>query len=727
MVDRKLAFCGKWLLAGVVACSVLLQVAWAQADDAGNGGNTPGKVNVPLTGTAMIQRIDSLKVTPSIFDTGLIEIGDNKMTTVTIAHTGAVGSDAIVINAATLFGKNAGEYSTDFNGFVTLHSGDTINVDVLFAPSIPGTKSAGLRLAIEGATSPYVLLFNGRTRYPLTSDLGTSDQTLDFGQINEGKTSTRNFILSNQGDAEAPVINVSAVQLSGDQPEAFTVNFTPVQLAPGQQADISVAMSAANEGFKSAEISVIHDGFNPAVEMRFEGNVVTPTAVPVNFSNSLLENVNITRPTSLQFGPDGKLYVAEHYGLINVFAVTRNGKNNYTANKLETINLIKNVPNHNDDGALNPGQNTRQLTAIYVAGSAVQPVIYAASSDPRMGGGPADGVTPNDKNLDTNSGILHKLTKTSGGWVKQDLVRGLPRSEENHAPNGLVLTGNKVMLLTGGHTNQGAPSFNFVRLPEYALSGALLEIDLNAIGNGTYDLPTLDDEDRAGVADANDPFGGNNGKNQAKLVQNGPVKIYATGFRNAYDLVLTEAGKFYTFDNGSNSQWGGVPPANCSNQIVDGGGTFPDGLHLLPQGYYAGHPNPTRGNKANTFNASNPQSPVEGPADPAQCTFKKPGQGDGALTTIAESTNGIDEYTASNFGGAMQGDLLTVSWLQKLWRLQLNGSGNQVTSKSVLATTAAGGTPLDLTAQGDADVFPGTIWVADISKSNITVYEPADY
>lgn len=724
MVDLKPARSGRWLLAGVVACSVLLQTAWAQDAGAANNGNTPGKIKVPLTGTAMIQRIDSLAVTPSTFDTGLIEIGDSRTTAVTIAHTGTVGADSIVINAATIFGKNANEYSTGFNGFITLHSGDTIDVDVLFTPMIPGSKSAGLRLDIEGATSPYILLFNGRSRYPLTSDLGTSDQMVEFGQINEGKTATRNFELTNQGDAEAPVINISAVQLSGDQPGAFNVDFTPVQLAPGEQADVTVIMTSPDAGFKSAEIEVVHDGFNPALEMRFEGNVVKPAAVPVNFSNSILKNVIIDRPTSLQFGPDGKLYVAEHYGLIHVFSVVRNGKNNYTANKLETINLIKSVPNHNDDGSLNPAENKRQLTAIYVTGTAAQPVIYAASSDPRMGGGPS---ATNDKNVDTNSGILHKLTKTGGTWVKQDLVRGLPRSEENHAPNGLLLTGNKLMLLTGGHTNQGAPSHNFVQLPEYALSGALLEIDLAAIGSSTHDLPTLDDEDRPGVNDANDPFGGNNGKNQAKLVQNGPVKIYSTGFRNAYDLVLTEAGKLYTFDNGSNSGWGGTPPAGCSNQIVNAGQTNPDSLHLLSQGYYAGHPNPTRGNKANTFNTSNPQTPVEGPADPAQCTFKNSGSGSGALTTIAESTNGLDEYTASNFGGAMQGDLLTVSWLQKLWRLQLNGAGNQVTSKSVLATTTAGGTPLDLTAQGDTDVFPGTIWLADLSKSSITVYEPADF
>ena len=76
----------------------------------------------------------------------------------------------------------------------------------------------------------------------------------------------------------------------------------------------------------------------------------------------------------------------------------------------------------------------------------------------------------------------------------------------------------------------GLPSNNFAGIPEYALSAAIVAINLNQIGNNTYDLPTLDDEDRPGTTDNNDPFGGNNGKNMAILEANGPVSIYAPVF-----------------------------------------------------------------------------------------------------------------------------------------------------------------------------------------------------
>jgi len=461
------------VMLAIVLLASLLQPANAQDDDTPDASAAPGKIVVPLSGTAIVTRVGDLVVTPATLDTGLVEIGENMSQRVTVNHTGSDDADPVVITGATLFGKSASEYHSDFVGQVTLLPGDSIDIDVLFTPTVPGTKSAGLRMDINGATAPYIVLFNGWSRFPLTSELASSDDVFDLGQVVEGGTKTKTFTLINQGEEEAPVINISALQLSGDQAEDFTTDFAPVQLAPGEQADVKVTLSATFEGFKSANVEILHDGFNPTVEMLVQGEVVKPAAIPVNFGKSTLKNATLAKGTSLQFGPDDLLYASEVSGAIHVFEVTRSGKNNYTADKLETINLVKNVTNHNDDGSVNNGQKNRQITGIHVVGTATNPVIYVASSDPRIGAGPSG----TDKNLDTNSGILHKLTKNGGSWSKQDLVRGLPRSEENHGPNGLWLDGDKLLLLSGGHTNQGVPSKNFALTPEYALSAWMMKTE----------------------------------------------------------------------------------------------------------------------------------------------------------------------------------------------------------------------------------------------------------
>ena len=233
---------------------------------------------------------------------------------------------------------------------------------------------------------------------------------------------------------------------------------------------------------------------------------------------------------------------------------------------------MKQVLNHQDfDGSIYTGAVSRQVTGILVTGTAAQPILYVTSSDYRIGGGGGG----SDLDLDTNSGSLHRLTRTNTGWTRLDLVRGLPRSEENHASNGMALDGSTLYLAQGGHTNAGAPSNNFAFTTEYAYSAAILTIDLAAIDAMTtktwgedgskykYDLPTLDDPTRPNTGpnggDLGDPFGGNDGLNQAKLTAGSPVQIYAPGFRNLYDVVLTEDGKLYGWDNGPNGGWGGQP------------------------------------------------------------------------------------------------------------------------------------------------------------------------
>ena len=717
MTAKFLDRCGRALFAAALMVAINFAPAVAQEvseetpDTEVKSGS--GQISVPLSGRGLIARNSNLGVTPNTLEMDLVEIGDSQSGTLTITHVGAADAAAVDIQEAVLFGQNANEFMADFNGFQTLNPGDSIDVTVTLTPLTAGEKAAGMRLEIAGATSPYVLLFGGQARFPLTSDLSTSDGSVDFGQVIQDDATNDSFILRNEGESTAPIINVTAISLSGINADAFDIDFAPTTLLPGEEIEVDVSLDTSTIGFKSATAEVFHDGNNGAFEIAFEGTVNEPAAVPVNFSvSSLNSSIAFDNPTTLQFGPDGKLYVGVMDGWIHILDVTRNGANNYSANLDTTIELIRNVQNHNDDGTLNSTKQ-RLLTGIHVAGTAANPVIYAASSDWRQAAGPSG----NDSNLDTNSGILHKLTKNGNTWTKQDLVRGLPRSEENHVSNGLLLLNDKIYLNVGGHTNEGLPSNNFAELPEYALSAAVLEIDLNMIGNTTYDLPTLD-----GPADQFDPFGGHDGLNQAKLVENGPVKIFATGFRNAYDIVHTEDNRFYIWDNGPNTGWGGQPGNNCLNLIDNGGNKSQDGLHLVTQGYYAGHPNPTRGNKANTFGG---QSPIEGPANPEECVYLAPGTASGALTLKNSSTNGLDEYTASNFGGAMRNDLIAISFNGDVTRVELNEAGNQVTSQSTLEDV--GQSPLDVTTQGDAQTFPGTIWVADLFGDEVYVLEPADY
>lgn len=499
----------------------------------------------------------------------------------------------------------------------------------------------------------------------------------------------------------------------------------------------------------------------------------------VAFKQTQLAGLTIANPTSLQIGPDNRLYAAQDNGVIVAASVAVDASGTYTVTSKETINLVRFIPNHNDDGTYNPTLATRQVTGILVAGTADNPVIYVSSSDPRIGGGANNG----DTGLDTNSGTLSRLTKDgSGNWIKVDLVYGLPRSEENHAVNGMQINpaNGHLLLSVGGGTNAGAPSQEFGYLSEYAYAASVVDIDLAAIDampskvyrgqTYKYVLPTVDDPTRTAPGDvvaAGQPevFGGNNGLNQARLTPDSPVQLYATGFRNLYDIVVNDKGQLYGIDNGGNPTWGGpplyvqadgtlgtTPTPNVTNQVDDGSGSVNKApLHLIEAGYYGGHPNPILANPTGAGLYKPDGTPVPLPADwppvpqgmsqPVAGYYLPPGGNRaeelpqdlqtplylrGELAALSGSVNGIDDYQGSAFDGQMKGDLIAASLNDdSIYRIDLAADGKSV--QSITNLTPGGvlgnGAALDVHAAPETSPFAGTIWVASYG-GGITILVP---
>lgn len=555
----------------------------------------------------------------------------------------------------------------------------------------------------------------------------SSPQSLDFGDVQDGTSLNTTIRVANRGTGGNPSISLTSATITGPDAARFSTSFSPSSLAVNTATSFTVTYSPDSKSFHEASLVLANGGAagSITIPLRGYGQAANPVAFNLlSLKNSSGGAFSLDHPTSLQWGPDGRLYVAQQNGHIKVLTVIYTGTE-YRVQATETISLIRDIPNHHEvTGAYLPGVVGRILLGILVKGTDEDPVIYATSSDARVATCGEAEPECQDGWPDSNSGVVSRIAKNHlDVWVREDLVRGLPRARYEHTLGGLQLdeSTDTLYVTVGGHTNKGGPSASLNNLPEFAYSGSVIAIDLNGLGTLPYDLPTLNDDSRAGNPDSGDPFGSNSGKNQAVVDETFPVQLYATGFRNPYDLLLKD-GKIYLSDNGPNHDYGNVP-ITCANGTTTGGTRHVDQLHVLDgAGFYGGHPNPARANASIAWNSPN-TAPIDF-ARPGECNYLKPGD-DGAITFFASSTNGIAEYTASSFDGAMEGDVLLVTlngFRPGLVRVRLNGDGDEVVAHEVIFENLSA-MPLDLTVVPDGESFAGTVWVADY-LGDILILEP---
>ncbi len=351
----------------------------------------------------------------------------------------------------------------------------------------------------------------------------------------------------------------------------------------------------------------------------------------------------IGSPTSLAFGPDGRLYVASQ-------------------TEIEALSL-------------NPV--TGQVLAVEQVASDLEGVLGLAFDSTA----PASPVTVYASRQDPNAtpGFQGTVSTFTGpGWQRQDVITGLPTSApfSNHMTNGLAFDGQgRLFIAQGSSTDAGItdPPGSQSYWPETPLSAAIVVADVHTPGfdgNVTHSP--------AGPPDAED----------VDLVS-GDVAVYAFGVRNPYDFVLHSNGLIYATDNGA---MGEAVSASCTTS--GGPSSVADELNLIEQGRYYGHPNRNRGR-------SDPRQCIYHPPEEGS------GPGfTGPIAVLPDhcSCDGIVEYTAGAFAGVMPGDLIYGGLTGgNVWHARLSADGRAVVATSVLASNFD--QPLDVTVGPDGTIY----------------------
>ncbi len=396
-----------------------------------------------------------------------------------------------------------------------------------------------------------------------------------------------------------------------------------------------------------------------------------PVPVAFNVTNVAM----LAAPTQGAWGPDGRFYVASVMGTITAFSFD----DEYNVTNTQVISTLEALPNKNILGITFNPREAAGPPRVYVAHS----FLYA------NGGGCFSGTSE-------YSGAISALTGPAFDTL-ETLIDGLPVSNHDHGVNGLQFDqeGN-LYIAIGGNSNAGITNCNMGGLPESPLAAAILKAELSKPGfNGHVRYI----ETATGVTNMDQVFG-----DRVDVAPGVDVRVYASGLRNPYDLLLTTDGLLFSTDNGPNAGFGGasLSPTTAGPDPEQG-----DTLNLIVEGNYYGHPNRNRGRYDARQNVY---------YDNAQPSI--PGVFSQGLATFSPSVNGIDEYRAQTFNGAMRGELLLQKWNGTTFRTRLSSNRLSVVSAVPLPASL---NVLDVVASPG-----GAILGVDYTGNQLVVARPSD-
>lgn len=538
-----------------------------------------------------------------------------------------------------------------------------------------------------------VAVTDGKLTVDAQGGTNTKINYLEFVEVPTGRT----ILSSDPADGATNVLLTTSVTLSLSHPADFaTIGPTTVKLFNSAGSQIPGNYNSDGAGalvsFTPSErlssgatyriettrglLDTTGTYFDPFVATFTTGSSALPAA-PVDFEKAPFDTLNA--PSVLTLGPDGKLYGATAVGQVLRWTLNPDGTPAGPPESFDRLTYQRTVLGLRFDPS-----STADNLVLWVSHSFL-----------------GDQDVPN---------FLGTVSVWSGPNLEnaRDVITGLPRSTRDHMNNGIDFGPDGRLYIAQGSLNgYGAPDSYWGNRAETPLSAAILVADVNG-------------DTRFGAeVNVNTDLGYN------PSAAGAPVTVYASGTRNPYDLVWHSNGSLYAPVNES-----------ASGNAPEGPGGVPAALTNLPAGNdffaqvkagrYYGHPNPSRGEYV--LNGGNPTSspdpfevPQYGVGQAPDPRWDKPALDLG----LHRSPNGVVEYQAETFGGALKGRLLVANF----------GNGDDVTSigvdssgtpTSVEQLASGFYNPLDVTA----DPVSGIVWVAEFGAQptgeggKITVLRP---
>jgi len=274
----------------------------------GSNGATPAVVNLSATAVAAAPGIS---LTPSGAIFGSVAMGSTNSQTIQIGNP---GTSVLTITQANVTGS--GFSTTGLALPLSINPGLSSTFNVQYQPLAAGAASGSITIVSNAATSPSLVALSG-TGVAATQILSLSTNTVSFGNVDTGATSTRAVTVTNTGNSNVLISKIAAsgavYSLSGAS--------APVTLTPSQKLTFDVIFSPTITGAVSGSATITSNasGSPAAISLSGSGVVPVPHSVSLSWteSSSVVTGYNVYRSTT-----SGTGYTKVNGGLVSVVSYT---------------------------------------------------------------------------------------------------------------------------------------------------------------------------------------------------------------------------------------------------------------------------------------------------------------------------------------------------------------------------------------------------------------------
>ena len=220
----------------------------------------------------------TLSLIGASLDFGSVTTGTSKTLTMTASNTGTV---SVTISSASISNQYFSLTAPSLP--VTILSGQSTNISLVFAPKTAGTFNATVAIGSDASDSSVTVSLSGTGVATVQLAVNPGNET--FGNVTVGTQNNQTVTLTNNTTS---TVNISAATVTGTGFKMSGIT-PPLALNASQSATFTVTFAPQATGSASGNITITSDAPNPSLALPLSGTGVALGALGAN-------------PTSLNFG-----------------------------------------------------------------------------------------------------------------------------------------------------------------------------------------------------------------------------------------------------------------------------------------------------------------------------------------------------------------------------------------------------------------------------------------